>query len=184
MIEPPPSIIKLIQDVRADAVWKNWLNQLYGFIDTLSSQGPGRFITPASITVNTGGTPVGTVTNVQTLNDGNVYQVPEVTGTPGFDIDFNFTGVSRINGFVSMTRYDGSASHDVEQTLYNYDTTADDSFLVIHDTGASYQYRTVLIPDDTDYIDGSGNAVASLIHTNSGNASHDVYIDYIALLGD
>lgn len=158
--------------LRGDGAWASALSGLI-------------FITPDSITVNSGGTPVGTVSDVQTLLDGNVYQVPEVTGTPptgAIDIDFNFTGVASIEGFVSMIRYTGSASHVVVQTLYNYSTTNDDEYLLIPNTASTYQYRTVLIPDATNYI-SSGNAVVSIIHQTTGNASHDIYIDYVALIG-
>ena len=143
----------------------------------------GDFISPTTLNVATGGTPVGSVTDVQTLLDGNVYQVPEVTGVPGYDIEFNFTGVASIAGFVSMIRYTGSATHVVSLRLQNYTDVQEDSFLVIPTTVTNYGYRTVLIPDDTKYIDGSGNAQMVLYHDSSGNASHDVYIDYIALIG-
>ena len=158
--------------LRGDGAWTSALSGLV-------------FITPDSVTANSGGTPVGTVSDVQTLLDGNVYQMPEVTGTPptgAIDIDFSFSGVASIEGFVSMIRYTGSASHVVVQTLYNYTATNDDEFLLIPTTASTYQYRTVLIPDDTNYI-SSGNAMVSIIHQTTGNASHNLYIDYIALIG-
>lgn len=164
-------------------IWKGWLENLYGYIGTLTDQINQQFIVPASINLVTGGTPVGSVTDVQTLNDGNVYQVPEVTGVPGFDIEFNFTGVREISGFVSMIRYVGSATHVVTLRLQNYVDVQEDSFLTIPSSGTVYSYRTVLIPDDTKYIDSSGNAQMILYHDSNGNASHDVYIDYIALIG-
>lgn len=183
-LAPPPSLLKLVQqDQSADAQWKKWLNNLYEYIGTLTDQVNQVFITPASITVNAGGTPVGDVTGVTELNDGSVYQVPEVAATPGFDIDFNFTGVREISGFVSMIRYTGLATHVVEQSLHNYTDVQDDSFMLIPHTASAYQYRTVLIPDDTKYINSSDQAILSLIHTSAGNPSHDIYIDYIALIG-
>ena len=139
------------------------------------------FIEPDSITVVTGGTPVGTVTDVQTLNDGNVYQVPEVTGVPGFDIEFNFSNVQSVKGIVSHINYVGSATHDVILRLRDYSTPADNDFLLIPNSGY-YGYRTVLIPESPQYSD-NGDAQITLYHATSGNASHDIYIDYIAILG-
>ena len=42
-------------------------------------------------------------------------------------------------------------------------------------------YRTVLIPDDTNYISG-GAAQISFYHGISGVPAHDLYIDYVAIL--
>ena len=139
------------------------------------------FIVPDSITVNVGGTPIGTVTDVQTLHDGNVYQLPETTGTPGFDIDFNFSNVESISGFVSHVNYAGTSSHNVVLRAYDYSNTADDDYLYIPNSSV-YSYRTVLIPDGKKYVD-RGSAQLSLYHVTAGNASHDIYIDYIAILG-
>ena len=140
------------------------------------------FIVPASTTITDGGTPVGTVTDLQTLNDGNVYQVPEVIGTPGFDIKLNFSSVKRLSGIVTNTRYVGTASHDITIGLWNYVTAAYDRLLLFSHTDTYYTYRTVLIPDDTNYI-SSGNAQIVIYHETSGNQTHNIYIDYAALLG-
>lgn len=139
------------------------------------------FIVPDAVTVNTGGTPVGTITDIQTLHDGNVFQVPEVTGAPGFDIDLDFSNVESISGFVSHIWYNGSATHDVVLRAHDYSAVADDDYLLIP-TSNVFGYRTVLIPDGKKYVD-RGSAQLSLTHVSSGNASHDVFIDYIAILG-
>lgn len=141
------------------------------------------FIIPASTQVITGGTPVGSVTDAQTLKDGNYYQVPEVSGTPGFDIRFNFTNVKSIAGFVSMIRYTGSTTHDVTLRILNYSTVDQDAFLVIPHTATLDAYRTVLIPDDANYINSSRQAQMTLYHDSVGDPLHNIYIDYIALIG-
>lgn len=183
-LEPPPEVVELVgENQKADMIWKGWLENLYEYIGTLTDQTNQIFIVPTSINVATGGTPVGSVTDVQTLNDGNVYQVPEVAATPGFDIEFNFTGVREIAGFVSMIRYTGSVTHDVTLRLHNYTTVNDNNFLVIPHTAVLYAYRTVLIPDDTNYINSSGQAQLVLFHDSAGNPTHDVYVDYMALIG-
>lgn len=141
------------------------------------------FISPNSLTKQAGGTATGTVSDVQTWNDGNIYSVAETTGTPGFEIDFDFTNVAKIYGVVSSLRYDGSDTHEVTLRIRDYTAAADVELLSVADSGSHYQYRTVLLPDDSDLIDGSDNAQLILYHNSAGNASHDVYIEYIALIG-
>lgn len=144
---------------------------------------PGEFIVPSSINKVAGGTATGSVTDVQTLLDGNSYQVVEAAATPGFDIEFTFTNINSIAGFVSHIWYDGGAAgHDVTLRLYNDTDTQDDPFLVIPSSGL-YAYRTVLIPDDSKYINSSNEVDVVLYHDSGGSVAHDVYIDYIALIG-
>jgi len=139
------------------------------------------FKTAASLNVVAGGTPVGTVTDIQTLQDGNEYNLPEAAATPGYDLEINFTGVTRIDGVVVASRYTGSAAHTSDFRLYNYDNTTDDVFFLTP-TASANNYRTVIIPNGASYFDGSGNAQATFYHTSGGVPSHDLYIDYIALL--
>ena len=130
-----------------------------------------------------GGTPVGSITDVQTLLDGNVYQLPEVAATPGFDLEFDFENIKSIRGIVTMTRYTGLSTHIVTQRLYNYEDVQDDAFILINHTATNYQYRTILIPDDSKYINASKEAQLIFYHETAGNNSHDFYVDYVALLG-
>lgn len=137
---------------------------------------------PASLTVNAGGTPVGTIAGVQGLNDASVYQLPEVAATPGFDVEFNFTGVNFFRAIAANFYYQGLSSHIVTLDLYNYNTTAWDSFILIS-SASTYSYRYIEIPDSTNYVDGSGNAKVRFYHSSAGNAAHNLYVDYLALKG-
>ena len=77
---------------------------------------------PSSITVNTG-TPTGSVTDVQTMFDGNTLDIAEVTGTPGFDVEFSFTGLADFPDFVvARWQYDGSSTHFCTIDIWNYTT--------------------------------------------------------------
>lgn len=179
-LDPPPSLVELVKDnFNADSTWKTWLNHIYEHI--IASE--VSFITPDSVASAYGGTPVGSITDAQTLLDGNVYQIPEATGTPGFEARFAFSNVKKITGFVSMIKYVGSATHNVGLGLYNYTDTQDDFFLHIPHSGVLYSYRTVEIPDGAKYIDSNNNAEIVLSHITNGNASHDIYVDYVALIG-
>lgn len=139
------------------------------------------FITPSSINVNIGGTPVGSVTDVQEVHDTNVYNLPEVNG--GFDVDFIFENVASFTGIVSRIQYIGSTSHAVEMDIYDYDAAARDQYIEIPHNSVHSQYRTIRMPSLKKYI--SGNQVTlSIVHTTTpGNNNHDLFVDYIALIG-
>jgi len=140
------------------------------------------FKVPSSLNVVTGGTPVGSITDIQSLLDGNVYNLPEVTGSPGFDLEVDFTGIKRISGLVVRAYYGpSSSSHYCEVQLYNYSTSTEDTVLRLNPAD-DYDYRTILLPDGTNYYDGSGNAQVTFYHPTAGNAAHDLYVDYVALL--
>jgi len=142
-----------------------------------------KYLVASSITDNVGAqTPVGTIADTQTALDGNEYNMPENNSNPAIDLDFGFAGVKRIQGVVFNARYTGSATHYMTVSIRDY-TNAVDRNLMNFSTTATDNYRTVLLPDDTDFIDGSGNAQISFHHSPvSGNTSHDLFVDYIALL--
>ena len=166
-----------------DIGWKFW-NWLYLFWEWVTRK--PEFIAPTSLTVQTGGTPVGSITDMQTAFDGNVYNLPEATGAPGIDLEVNFTGITGIKGLVFAGRYVGAATHYIDVYLYDYNAAADQAIFRMQTlTGSpttTNEYRTILIPDDSNFIDGSGNAQISFIHPVTGNATHDLYLDYVALL--
>jgi len=141
------------------------------------------FISPTSLTVQAGGTPIGSVSDIQNFLDGNVFNLPEAAGTPGFELDVDFTNVAAVYSVFSMIRYNGSTMHQVSFRIHNFNTEIDDEFHVINTTGAIFQCRTIYIPDDTDYIDGSNNCQVIIFHNSAGNASHDLFVDYVSVLG-
>jgi len=142
------------------------------------------FIVPDSVTVVAGGTPVGTVVDMRTPMDGNTYDLPEATGTPGFDLEIDFVNVVDIYGIVMRSYYAPQNSvHYAQLLVHNYSGGESDDTIVHMEAAAGYNYRTIMIPDATNFIDGSGNAQLTLYHPQAGNASHDMYVDYIALLG-
>ena len=169
-LEPPPKIVKEFTHH-----WVDWLWYLYE--DTR----PTGFIAPASIdAVTLIGTLTGTVSDVQSLNDGNVLIVNEVSGAPGILCDMEFSNVSTIRGIVFKGYYSGSASHWVEIQLYNYITTTWDIFMTFSD-GNGMNYRYIEIPDGSPYI-SDGNSIMRAYHPSAGTPTHDLFIDYVALL--
>jgi hypothetical protein len=142
------------------------------------------FIAPVTVTVVAGGIPVGTIADMQTPMDGNTYDLPEDAGTPGFDLEINFTDVVDIYGIVLRAYYAPQNSvHYAQLLIHNYSGGGSDDAIVHITPSVDHNYRTILIPDNTDFLDGSGNAQLTLFHPQAGNASHDMFIDYVALLG-
>ena len=143
-----------------------------------------RDFTLSSITLNAGTLNGGDETDVQAMFDGNVYDVQEVAATPGWDIEFNFTGVDRYPNFlVARWIYNGSATHFCTWDLYNYTTASWDQIRMFNDSGGYYASMTMYVPiaNNNDYVDGSGNAKVRTYHHTAGNVAHNVAIDYVGL---
>ena len=138
------------------------------------------FQTPSSVSVVTGGTATGTVAGVQTWNDGSEYSVAEVSGVPGFDIEFTIPNVINFSYVSTNIHYDGTSTHDVELQIYNTTTTTWDLLTQIPTSGV-FNTRFVAIPADPANYISSGNVLVRAYHVTSGNASHDIHFDYVAV---
>ena len=134
---------------------------------------------PGSLTLNAG-TSSDAVADVQTLLDGNTYDIAEVAATPGFDVEFTFTVDIPPNGIITRLKYVGLDTHGVGIDLYNYTTTTWDRYHSFLGNHLDYVWIHVDIPDMTDYIDNLASIVR-LYHFSAGDVTHDIYIDYIAL---
>lgn len=130
------------------------------------------------VTLNDGNS-TDTVADLQVLLDGNNYHVNEEAGVPGLDLEVDFTGVTAINKIVIKAYYNGSATHGVRVQLYNYTTTSWDTIHTLN-SKEDFEQSFKSIPDDTDYISAT-NAIIRFYHTESGTASHDLYVDWCGL---
>lgn len=165
----------VLRNTKISQIWRSYFEHLDNSIESVHK-------TPASVSVVAGGTPVGTVSGAQTWNDSTVYQVPEVAATPGFDVQFTFTNVQRITHIASNVRYSGSLTHQVEWQIYNNTDAAWETITQVTN-GMGYNYRYVDFPNDfRDYINTSKETLVRLYHVSEGNAAHNVYVDYIALV--
>lgn len=148
--------------------------------------GPGKSIPgfhniPDSINAVVGGL-TGTVADIQTWQDGNVLLLAETTGTPGMDLEINFTDVKSIRRVALGMFYDGSALHWVEIQLWDYVAVAYKTVWTFSaGNGLNYRYSDLPV-SGTNFIDGSGNSKMRIVHPPSGNAAHDAHIDYAALI--
>jgi hypothetical protein len=121
----------------------------------------------------------GGVAGTQTLFDGTVYKIEEDNTTPAIDVEFVFSGITKISKIVVSAYYLGAVSHAVRINLWNYTDVRWDTFHTLM-TGLDYEQHFKTVPDDTKYI-CDGNAKIQLYHTENGIASHELYVDYMAL---
>lgn len=148
-------------------------------------------ITADSITLSNG-TSTDALADLQTAHDGSFYHINEVAGAPGIRLIVDFVSVTAFNWVEVIAIYDGSSSHAVGIQLYNWSTTAWDTFDALQtgqeDVTTADGYilcnHGFLLPADTNYIGTGGSAGQVRVrfnHTMNGNASHDMYIDVVAL---
>ncbi len=183
-IATPPSRVPFMhppdpeahKPARNNSIWVEWLFDLYRQV----SRGFDPVL-PTAVAINPvgRGTITGTVSDIQELNDGNVLEIAEASGTPGISCEISFTKVNKIRGFAIKAYYSGSSSHWLETQLYNYITSAWDTFITYSD-GNGMNYRYIEIPDGHKYV-SDGDAIMRIYHPSNGTPSHDVYIDYAAL---
>jgi len=108
---------------------------------------------PTAIHTETGTLDDGNLASIQTLFDGDSYNVSEVTGVPGFLIYINFTGVVDFNEGIIREQYEGGSGHTVHIGVWNYNTgvwdeewaeiTDQDKFFMI--TGTVFGVTMVLL---------------------------------------
>ncbi len=141
------------------------------------------YLTPAVQTVNTGTLSSGTVSDVQTWQDGNEVHITEVTGVPGFDVEYRIDNVSTFSEVMVGFYYVGSSTHECQVQIYDDTNTAWKELLSQSGAGLSHNLRYVAFPDDpADYINSSDQVKLRFYHPQNGNASHDLYIDYVSII--
>jgi hypothetical protein len=136
-----------------------------------------------TMTRTTGGDAGGDDDSVATIDDADSYDTDEVGGTPGFDIQAVFSGVTDFNQVQIHTAYDGNPAHiiriDLDKTPFNwssYDTILAD----IDDNSGNFVFNAITVASAAQYIN-SGEVRLRFYHSSAGNATHDFFIDYCAL---
>ena len=147
----------------------------------LKTHGGGiRLVAPSSLSLGNG-TSSDSLADITTMLDGNEYNLSEAAGAPGQRLTLTFTGVSEIYGLLLRAYYSGSGTHYCEVQLFNYTTSAWDTYLTVENSNG-HNVRYIRIPSDADYI-SNGQAQLRWEHPVTGNASHDAFIDFIGLEG-
>ena len=141
-------------------------------------------LTPSTQTVNTGTLTSGTVSDVQTWADGNEVHITEVTGVPGFDVEYRIDNVADFCFIGVSFYYVGSSVHECQVQIYDDTNTTWRELHSQAGAGLSHNYRFTDFPGTvSDYINGSNQVKIRFYHPQSGNASHDLYIDYVSIIG-
>lgn len=122
----------------------------------------------------------GDIDSVASPADADILQVEEATGVPGFDIQFAFDNVATFNNILLYSYYHGGAGHVIEIQLRTPGTSSwvkVDEFT--DDTG--FHLHNIPILDGAGYVDSDGEVELRIYHTNPGNGSHYIEIDYLVL---
>lgn len=114
-------------------------------------------------------------------HDDIAFDLRDDTGTPGLSIELTFSGIVHSPTRVWLRAY-YSGTHTVQVQLWNYIDLAWETYSILGTNSDYYQWIEFSIPDPVEHVDGSGNAKLRLLHSDNGNISHHVFIDYCALV--
>lgn len=146
--------------------------------------------TANSVTL-TAGTSASSVTDLQTMTDGNYYTLTEAAATPGQDLIIDFVSVTAFEQVRLLLGYNGVGSHAIALQIYNWSSAAWDTFNDLQNgtyqttAGAVILHNASFrVYDDTNYIGTGGNSGQVRIriyHPMAGNSSHTTIIDEVSL---
>ncbi len=148
-------------------------------------------IVPSGFSVETGVLDGGDETDVSTWGNGvvdpdsNIIHVSEVTGAPGFDVRFTFANVIDFCRIGISAYYKGA--HHCEIQIFD-DTNNTWRVVWTFNTGLGFNYRYGDLPVSVairlaDYINSNNQVLIRFYHPSSGNNAHDLFIDYVSLIG-
>lgn len=116
---------------------------------------------------------------ITTAYDGKNITIEEVSGADPIDIKFNFTDVTDFDFGATIVWYEGSTSHTIEICLWNYVTSDWDCNWEITDND-NLELVSGTVFNSERYIK-DGTVQLRYHHMQSGNPSHELYIDYISI---
>lgn len=136
--------------------------------------------TADSISLTDGVYVSGSVSDIQTFNDGNNYYITDGTHAgPAWIITVGFNTVTSFNRIVLNINYTTASGHTIYVQVYNNTTSTWDSVGSYNGLAGYYQFALEVL-DSANYI-SSGNVSVRLYHSNTGNALHETRVDYVAL---
>lgn len=130
--------------------------------------------------------PVDMTVTYGTLTQGVAGDLCVVGGTdviigeavnPSMEIDFEFTGVTKLSGVTIYGQYDGGASHEVHVLAYNY-TTAMWDYLGEISYSDDKLWHAYSLYTPNNYLD-AGTVLIKIQHQGTGINSHDLILDYL-----
>lgn len=145
-------------------------------------------VTYSAVSITTTqGTPTGSVSDIQTINDGNSYLVDEAIGSPGFITTITYTGIStghEANKIQAHYSYNGNHTVTIQIEKAPFDGSAWDNVTTITNTGGVLTFLNEEIGGTiTDYFN-AGTTKIRWNHITSGNINHDFILDYNVIKDD
>lgn len=142
----------------------------------------------------TNGTTASVLADLQNSRDGAFYHIDEAAGVPGINLIVDFADVETIEFVEVNASYEGSSTHAIAVQLYNWTATTWDTFDALQtgyaDVTTANGYivgnHSFNVHQPSGYIGSGANegrVRVRFYHTPSGNASHDLYIDDVAVYG-
>ncbi len=123
----------------------------------------------------------GNLTSTQFV-DGKTYLVDEVTGVPGWDIRYNFTGVpenSTSLAFMGFADYEGNPAHDPHIEAYNFEIG---EFIDMVEYGeGAFEWHNASLSIGGFIQNDTGNVWIRFVHHESGSNGHFINVDYLRL---
>jgi len=142
---------------------------------------------PTSYIIDRGTLETGYLNDTYRYTSGiNFTQISEVTGAEGLVVRFNFTElVEPVTEaeWLMYGKYEGNPAHDVTIQVYNYTSDSWVSRIDINSSASWEWINTTLVESALDggHMVSGGIMQVRLFHSSSGNPSHDIYFDFVAL---
>lgn len=131
---------------------------------------------PDALTVNTGTLTAGVVADVATIG-GNVVDVTEVIGAPGFDIVFDWTGVVGTPRSIRLVGYyAGGDNHGPQCQVYDYVAAGWTALETFYDMT---NVHTFSFPSNGRFV-SAGAMSLRFYHAAGGIGTHHMFVDYLA----
>jgi len=168
------------------AVYEVYVSDAIVVTENVTGQVVVPWFLPTSITVTVPLDTIGSGSLIDVYSeDDNELIIDEVTGTPGFDFEFEFGGdysVPDPNMQLNMVgHYIGNPSHIVKLQQYNYNildwvnVTASANDFPSSAVEESYSFNLI---NDIDYI-SDGKLRVRFNHVSPGNPTHSFVIDHL-----
>lgn len=134
---------------------------------------------PGTLTVDYGTLSAGAVGDLAAVGGTDV-DITEAAAANALQVQFDWTGVARMQDLTLFGNYAGGAGHVIIAEAYNWNATAWETIGSISYT-ASKQWYSFPLFNAAAYID-SGAVRMRLRHDDNGVAAHHLYLDKVALV--
>jgi hypothetical protein len=137
------------------------------------------------MTVSAGTMSNGTLNDLN-VGDSDIIQINESnSGSNAIDIYFTFTGID--NNPLNMTLnvnalYSGSANHNVEIYIYNYNLSSWRSLGTLSNSAVYINLDMALTDVDLSVYVSGGAVSIRMLHAHSGESSHRLYLQTVAII--